>query len=201
MNRYYLVSFPRSGQHLTERTLKTIHDYFGLEYSYCEYYKCCNTIPCKYSAQFQKNHDFSHSMIYWDSNKQYIVLYRDNMVEQLESFFRYTYYRDNMKQPDYEDNMVYDQLIESIKNNIEYYKRFINKWVEQSSSNILKLEYSEVVKNPRKYLENLITFLDIPYLDKDIDNIIQNIEKIEYKNSIDSILYSKIISTLNNDLK
>jgi len=120
------------------------------------------------------------------------------MIEQLESLFRYTYYRDNMKHPDYEDNLVYDQLIESIKNKIEYYKQFINKWVERSSTNILQLEYSEVIRNPRKYVENLISFLSIPHLDKDIDNIIQNIEKIEYKNTIDNTLYCRIQSSIKN---
>ena len=57
MTDYNIISFPRSGQHLTEKVLKVICSYFNQPYSYCEFYNCCRTIPCKKKYRFMKNHD------------------------------------------------------------------------------------------------------------------------------------------------
>ena len=43
----FIISFPRSGQHVMQRLLNHIYNYYGKEFSYCEYYTCCNEIPCK----------------------------------------------------------------------------------------------------------------------------------------------------------
>ena len=36
--KIYLISFPRSGQHLLERILSNMFDYYNLQFSYCEFY-------------------------------------------------------------------------------------------------------------------------------------------------------------------
>jgi hypothetical protein len=50
----YIISFPRSGQHLFERLLKHIYEYYKKEFSYCEFYNCCQNIPCQKNVYFKK---------------------------------------------------------------------------------------------------------------------------------------------------
>ena len=82
-----IVSFPSSGQNLIYRLLNKIYDYYSINYSYCEFYTCCNSIPCKKKAIFQKNHDFKLNLNI-KSDDKLIVLYRNNKFEQLEAYFR-----------------------------------------------------------------------------------------------------------------
>ena len=54
-----IVSFPRSGQHLVEKILKYCCSEHNVEFKYCEFYGCCNSIPCVNGNEISKNHDFS----------------------------------------------------------------------------------------------------------------------------------------------
>ena len=73
---------------MTEKLLRDFHTKFDIPYSYCEYYTCCRTIPCKLNSVYQKNHDFGLRFPIKD-NEKYLFLYREDKIEQLEAYFRY----------------------------------------------------------------------------------------------------------------
>ena len=54
-----IISFPRSGQHLIESVMRHLCLQHNIDFTYCEYYGCCKTIPCSKGYLFSKNHDFS----------------------------------------------------------------------------------------------------------------------------------------------
>ena len=83
----FLVSFPRSGQHLLERLLKDTYEYYDWEFSYCEFYECCRSAPCSKGSLFTKNHDFGVNLPIEDEYR-YLVLYRHDKLRQLEAWFR-----------------------------------------------------------------------------------------------------------------
>lgn len=68
-----LISFPRSGQHLISEVLRLIYKEHNYDFSYCEYYRCCNKVPCQFGSMFMKNHDF---LLQYEikTNEKYIVL-------------------------------------------------------------------------------------------------------------------------------
>ena len=42
-----IVSFPRSGQHLVEKILEFCCKEHDIDFTYCEFYTCCESLPCK----------------------------------------------------------------------------------------------------------------------------------------------------------
>ena len=92
----YIVSIPRSGQHMTENCLREYHRLMNLDYSYCEYYNCCGKRPCaRHVNPIQKDHDFDlKSSINKDS--KYLFLYRSNMSRQIEAQFRLDVWKEHL---------------------------------------------------------------------------------------------------------
>ena len=173
-----IISFPRSGQHLFERLLGHIYKYYNKEFSYCEFYGCCRRIPYRKNCLFQKNHDFTLKLPIGSSSK-FIVLYRKDKIIQLESYFRY-------------------EIIN--KKNSIYYDNFIKKYISPTKiyTNSFIIEYDDFIKNYKVYISNLIIYLDFIYddLEKDVENIINTFEKIEYKNNISNDFYNKILENI-----
>jgi hypothetical protein len=196
----FIISFPRSGQHLTERLLKHIHNYYGREYSYCEYYNCCKKIPCNKKCLFQKNHDFGLDLELKRDDK-FIILYRKDKIYQLESYFRCIYFNTNIDTNiDYEDEIIFDKLINYIKKNSDYYDGFMNKYIKLNQyKEALIISYDDFLSEYKVYIKQIILFLNLTNSennDIDIENIVNTFEKIEYKNSLDNEIYKKIIKTL-----
>lgn len=199
----YIISFPRSGQHLVEGVLTYLSSKFEFEFKYCDYYNSCNKIPCTCGCNFQKNHDFSlnplsdnHNinLINISNDDKYLILYRKDMIIQLESYYRYS-----LKL--YSKEYQFDDLINFIKNNIEYYKNFINKWVNNKNSNILVIDYYDLVDNFNQYFKTIVNHFFEKNIDFDLTNInfkVRNgikgfkTSKIEIKNEIDDFVYNKI---------
>jgi hypothetical protein len=197
MTDYNIISFPRSGQHLTEKVLKVICSYFNQPYSYCEFYNCCRTIPCKKKYRFMKNHDFNLNYLINSKNK-YIVLYRTDFIHQLESWFRLKYH--SIKTFNYRENfMLYNNLLKFIKSNMNYRKSFINKWVhnQTNNKNCISIDYDEIIKSPQDYLKKLLTFMELKHDDRDCSNILSLVGDIKYLNRLPFDLYKKIIVDLN----
>jgi hypothetical protein len=118
----FLISFPRSGQHLTECILRYLCESHGIKYSYCEYYKCCNSTPCKKGSIFQKNHDFGiengKELVEIDNESKYLVLFRKDSILQLESYYRYILSNSNSNSEKYISEVSsyeYDDLLKFVK--------------------------------------------------------------------------------------
>ena len=197
-----IVSFPRSGQHLFERICRHIFLYYGKNFSYCEFYECCRKIPCEKKSIFQKNHDFNLRLNF-ETNDKFIVLYRKDKIKQLESYYRFEceYKKDFYNsQIDYTNSKVFDNLIKFIKRKNKYYKSFVNKYISSNKyPNSLIIEYDEFVTNQYEQILRIINYFEIQYtnLEKDVENIINSFEKIEYKNTISTDLYEKILANIN----
>lgn len=211
----YIISFPRSGQHLVVSMLEYLTNKFSLDFSYCDYYNCCNAIPCKEGHLFQKNHDFwtdpydtkfNLNKIEKNSDDKYLVLYRRDAIKQLEAYYRGWFNLENIKNPRLRLVYDYDELLDFITHNIDYYKNFIEKWVNDKSENILSIEYYDLVNDPDFYCEKIIKhFYDIE-IESDIKD--QTIEvkdygkykkygKIEIQNQMDINIYNRLKSELN----
>ena len=188
MNKYHLISLPRSGQHLTERLLEAICKYFNKPYSYCEFYSCCQEVPCKKNSIFMKNHDFglTHSK---NSDEKYIVLYRTDLVQQFDSWFKLLL-KPEKRNVYFNQPLLYNYFLFFTKKHLPYRNSFLNK-------NIIAIDYDELVKNPLNYLKKLLDFMEIKYEENDAIKILSNFEEIKYLNRLSLELHKKILSDIN----
>jgi hypothetical protein len=201
----FIISFPRSGQHLIERLLKHIYNYYDKKCSYCEYYNCCNEIPCNKNCLFQKNHDFDLNLEL-KIDEKFLILYRKDKIYQIESFFRLTIFGAEVYNANvnYEDEKIFNNLINCIKEQSKYYDDFVNKYIKSNKyKQTLIVEYDDFLFNYKDYIKQIILFLNLTNsenIDLDIENIVNTFEKIEYKNSLDNEIYKKIHKILDLDI-
>ena len=197
----FLISFPRSGQHLTECILGYLCESHGVKYSYCEYYSCCKSIPCKQESLFQKNHDFGiengKEIVEINNESKYLALFRKDPILQLESYYRFVLSKhDNT-------SYNYDDLLKFVKGKLPYYNNFIKKWVNNDDSNILKVEYYEIINNVFDSSQKIFNhFYPEITIDKYKLNKINNIEfyssdknnlgKVGLKNTINPDIYESL---------
>jgi hypothetical protein len=142
-----------------------------MNYSFCTKDTCCISNPCKNGSLFQKNHDFGNKLKI--GNNKYIVLYRDDIILQLESYYRHHISVNNKP-------YNFDDLINFIKGKRIYYNKFVKKWTTKTdNTNIFVIEYYDLINNPVDIIYKLFTFLNpnIQINKKIIDNIV-NIEFI-----------------------
>jgi len=158
-----LISFPRSGQHLVTRLLRFYCENQGIEFSYCGFYSHCNQTPCASGWLFQKNHDLDLKLPIKPTDK-YLVLYRSNMIAQLDAWFRFDVelnwglkHNPGIANYDYPEKKA--ALIAFMekdwrdgKTRDQYYLGFIKKWVMCANENVFKLEYDSWLAKPEKFL-------------------------------------------------
>ncbi len=202
----YIISLPRSGQHMIESILRYIYSNINKEFKYCEYYTCCKKIGnCNKNCNFQKNHDFwlntNSNKLPIHKNSKYLVLYRRDKIKQLESYYRF-YLLSSSK------NYDYNELIGFINRNSTYYDNFIKKWVDNNRNNILKIEYYDLITDPNYYIEKIFYHFENDKIDSNIFNIkdlifpiYNGVNKKEYKkidlvNNLNKDIYNKIKSEL-----
>ena len=198
-----IISFPRSGQNLLHRLLKHIYKYYHLSYTYCEFYICCNHVPCLQKKQFQKNHDFDLKLDI-DKNDKMFVLYRGNKISQLEAYFRYNYSKKYSNvNINYDNPAIFNDLIQFIHNHSHYYDEFMKKYIHTNKyNNVFLIEYNDFIHNHEKYIKKIIMYLKLPIdyenIDIDVKNIMDSFETIEYKNSLHIFNYNKIQLSIQN---
>lgn len=180
---YLVVSFPRSGQSIIQNLLSLICYHYNIKHSYCEFYRCCNTVPCCKGYLFQKVHDFEMN-IEIDKTKKYIVLYRKDPILQMEAFYRFNKILRANQQYNYDD------LKQFIIEVYPYYNYFINKWVNNDNENILKIEFYDLINTPLDKLKKIFSHLfpDLKYN----EIIFKEILKVEFKDNEISDLNSTI---------
>lgn len=184
-----IVSFPRSGQHLFKRVFRHYCKNVGVGFSYCEHYKAecaCRKTPCAHNCKFQKQHDFDLDMAVRDDFR-YIILYRQNVLSQLEAYFRYHYKVElkNKKDPDYSKSEVREHLLTFMRSKSQYYMGFINKWVLTHRPNVMKIEYDSLIQNPSIILDAYK--FAMPNVNHDLD-----------KKILDSFLKNEPVKRLHN---
>lgn len=148
----FLISYPRSGQHLTSSILQKVLFAHSLPFSYCNYYRCCNQIPCRHRCIYQKNHDFNNKLQIC-SDQKYIVLYRKDSIRQLEAFYRFHIKERNETTYNVEDACQF------YLDRIDKYNAFISKWVNIQRSNVLPIEYYDLCADPFTTIMSMLHFL------------------------------------------
>ncbi len=184
--KYNIISFPRSGQHLACRILKYFCQKNKIEFSYCGFYDHCRRNPCKTGKIFQKNHDFNLQLPI-NNEIKYLVLYRSDVVEQLDAWFRFELKTKRGNSFDYKNgdkklafkNFIYQKRkFLANKTRIEYYSDFLKKWVFCNKKNILKIEYNKFLKNSSVFISVFNHFF--PEISNDInEKILKEFCKIE----------------------
>ena len=168
------ISFPRSGHHML---IRKITEYFSSisntdvcikhhsrkasntdtdknSFVYCEYYNACQTIPCiDKRCNFQKSHDFTLDLPL-NTEQQYIVQIR-SPIDSITSLFELS-----LKTGWYnlEDTQKCWELF--FDNQLDFYKKFYNKWVAQKKNNIDIFWYDSFLENPEPHLVRAIELLN-----------------------------------------
>lgn len=185
-----IISFPRSGQHLTESILRKILSAHNIEFSYCEFYTCCKSTPCAKGKIFQKNHDFSGKLEI-KCDQKYIVLYRADPILQLEAYYRYSCLEAYSK----------EELLKFYNNKIKYYTTFKNKWTSTKYENVLPIEYYDLCNNTYDIVIKILNFY-YPHIQFD-ESLIKSLisEKFEIYNKGSKIVQPiKILHTMNDEV-
>ena len=168
-----IVSVPRSGQHMLERSLRFYHEQINLEFHYCEYYGCCKSRPCKINkSAYQKDHDLkvtSNKNISIPTNEKFLFLYRENLLQQLESSFRYELVnrkvlKDSNMKIGYHDEFTRDYFKKFVSNPkfINYYKVIYKKYLNKKRNNVFCIEYDNFVLNFSDIFEKILIFFEVP---------------------------------------
>ena len=174
-----LISVPRSGQHMIESALRYYHQLLNIPFHYCEFYGCCKTIPCNKNINaIQKNHDFELNIELKDNTK-YVFLYRSNILQQIDAHYRF---HTQNKKIDYTNENIINDFKNFIQINKRYYKNIYNKYLNQNKTNILDVEYDNIVNNFNDIFRKILIFFNIDVNEDFIEQTKINIKpKIEYK--------------------
>jgi hypothetical protein len=201
------VSFPRSGHHLLADCLA---QYFSRNFSisthrkkqvragdffYCEPYNHCQNIPCiDKRVNYQKSHDFSLDLDN-DGRYKYIVQFRDP-IESIVSLYLLETSPDYWKWKEKVDRASYvedtkESWINFANRNIIYWKKFVNKWIDESKKeNVIVISYEELLSNPKKAIIKALKFImSEPVIDENfLEKVISN-KKIGKKSDIKKFKY------------
>lgn len=170
MDKFSIVSFPRSGQHLIQDVLKYVCINHDLNYKFCDFYDCCRKDPCSNGSNFLKNHDHDLKLPI-KTDRKYIALYRNDIILQLEAYYRYYIKKKGLQ-------YTLQELKSFVLSNKDYYLKFRQKWIDNSSKNILKIEYYDFIENPSNTIKKVFNFLYPDLILK--DDIIENIPNVEF---------------------
>ena len=196
MLKINVISFPRSGQSMNINIFKNFFKKYNFKFTFCEYYNCCRSIPCKYNYIYQKNHDFKLD-IKLDNNQKYIFFYRKNKAEQLEAYYRFSQKHLN-KKIDYNNKSELNDMLKFCKQKSYYYDEMMKKYYYSNNNNILCIDYNDYISNPSNIFYQMITFLDLKYTEEDVNEFFNNINyKIEKRNTLDIDIENKINCYLN----
>jgi|TARA_B110000977_G_scaffold173843_1_gene227294 hypothetical protein len=155
----FIVSFPRSAQGPVSSVLQKYAEKFNIELKYCEFYQCCNTIPCAKGSNIIKNHDYNQ-ILPFSKNHKYLVLLRKDKLDQLDSYYR-------LKNPKvetfYQDSIIdFNRFKSFYLKNETYYDSFKRRWLNLSNlPNVKILYYEDFVNDYVNSIVNIIKFFKL----------------------------------------
>lgn len=159
-----IICFPRSGHHWLMSMLEEV--YFANRISYCERYEhpermieqCADT-------NVQKNHDEGGDTPI-RSDRRYIVQIRDPL-EALPSRWKAHLAREDATELGFINNE--ECWRQTMKRWIDYYSRFVSKWIYDEVPNRLILRYNDLLSDPLGSLRKVVDFIDVAYgFDEDL---------------------------------
>jgi hypothetical protein len=197
-----IVSFPRSGFHL----LQTIFEsYFSIKECACQ--KNCDDVvnTCvKEDIAFHRDHDMNLKLNKIQFNK-IIILYRKDIIEQLDAFFRYQF-RNFEFDKQIQNTAIrhsackelvipYSEKLDFFRIVLKEYKDWLQKWVNEPTPNSIIIEYDKFMKNPQKTLDRIQEHV-LETKDSELSAKIVEEMKIEYKHSLTPEKYKELANLL-----
>ena len=203
-----LVSFPRSGFNLLNDIVTIWFDIPLCGGTDSEIMPCS---PKFYNRKIacHRSHDYSLTLKKPPFNKT-IILYRKDVIEQLDSLFRYTFkdnkkilldnsitkYRSSFTQTLCDTPLIpYSEKLDFLKKILKFYKDWVQKWVTEPSPNSIIIEYSDFMRNPQDALDKLQEHL-LETKDSELSAKIVEELKIEYKHSMTFEKYKELANLL-----
>lgn len=197
-----IVSFPRSGFNLFQSIFER---YFNIKEC------CCQRDPNVKLKNFIKSdiavhrwHDMDLELDKSQYNK-IIILYRKDVVEQLDAFFRYQFRTVDLDNISHdvafrhtkcdELTISYSEKLDFFRSVLREYKGWVEKWINEPTHNSIIIDYSNFMKNPQETLDNLQEHL-LQTKDSELSSKITNEMKIEYKHSITFEKYKELANLL-----
>jgi hypothetical protein len=197
-----IVSFPRSGFNLLANIL---YDYFSINLCACHIDLGDKNIHVvNEDIVGHRTHDVDLKTKKSDFNK-FIILYRKDIVEQLDACFRFQY-----KTVDLEKNagnsafqhsfcdeldISYSSKLGFLRGVIHEYNGWVQKWINEPTPNSIIIEYSYFMKNPQKTLDRIQEHL-LETKDSELSAKIVEEMKIEYKHSLTPKKYQELANLL-----
>ena len=197
-----IVSFPRSGFHL----LQTIFEsYFFIKECACQKNYDVKITECvKEDIAFHRAHDMDLKLEKETFNK-IIILYRKDIVEQLDAFFRYQFrnfefdkqiQNQAIRHSTCKELVIpYSEKLDFFKIVLKQYKDWVQKWINESTPNSIIIEYDNFMKNPQIILDRIQENL-LGSKDSDLSTKIVEEMKIEYKHSLTLEKYKELANLL-----
>lgn len=140
---------PRNGNGLLVDYLRP---YFGDEWKYCEFYHCCQSIPCVHEESiFQRNHDFELDVDI-DPDAHYLLQFRHplhSMVSHFELRVKLELQSDTR-----------ETWIAHAAEWLRFFQVFTGKWiVNNPHGNIWIVTYEEILADPVAAVASVIRYL------------------------------------------
>jgi len=197
-----IVSFPRSGFNLLQTIFKS---YFSIKQCACQKNPDVKVSRCvKEDIASHRAHDMNLDLDKTKFNKT-VILYRKDVVEQLDAFFRYQFrnFELDEKIQNYaiqhstchEVNIPYSEKPDFLTTVLKQYKDWVQKWVTTPSPNSIIIEYSDFMKNPQETLDKIQEHL-LQTKDSELSAKIVEEMKIEYKHSMTTEKYKELANLL-----
>jgi len=196
------VSFPRSGFNLLQLIF---YNYLNIKHCSCQRTPDVKINTCsKEDMAFHRAHDMNLAINKSQFNK-IIILYRKDIVEQLDAFFRYQFrnfefdeLKDDVAKKQtfcHELSISYSEKLDFFKTVLKQYNDWVEKWVTKPTPNSILIEYSDFMKNPQETLDKVQEHL-LQTKDSGLSAKIVEEMKIEYKHSLSPEKYKELANLL-----
>jgi len=154
LHRTYIVSIPRSGQHLVARGLMWCLPDLVV---YSENYQVGHRFNNNPAVNIQKEHDFNLDLP-MDPNYRYVVLLR-GFIPSIISWWRFTVATGAV-----DDNE--DSFRRFIEGKVDYWAKFNDKWAPNATASITTchLRFRELRNDPAGCMRRVVKFVvrDVP---------------------------------------
>jgi hypothetical protein len=163
----FIVSFPRSAQGVISSVLLKYAEKFNIELKYCEFYQCCNTVPCANGSNIIKNHDYNQ-ILPFSKNHKYLVLLRKDKLDQLDSYYRL---KNSKVKILYQDSVIdFNRFKSFYLKNEKYYDSFKKRWLNLSNHPNVKILFYEDFVND--YVNSIVKIIKFFKLSSNPDRVI-----------------------------
>lgn len=158
------VSVPRSGHQLLIKYLANYFDRSSDEpdwsngllragpFTYCESYLHCGVTPCPNpSVTLQKSHDLELGEVQYHADRRYIIQTR-RPLPAITSHYLFSVAHGRR-----DSRHSWERFF---RKTLAYWEAFQKKWVLPSRPNVLVLEYDQLVADPFRHLQEVLSFCE-----------------------------------------